>query len=566
MQDIQLIGNKLIFYRKVWSADDIFLAQCLWFEESIEDSTFTADLTVTLPTAVKAFLEHAYPAFMGQPVHAAAKEQLSKDVAKVYKQLRKKYEAEVAPRIPYWSKLRKHQKKILFEIYFRHVNLLGMQQRTGKTITAASHSLAIGAKRTVVLCRTIGKFNWLKDLTSSKWNALQEVFNEFDFTILDAQKRKCMYAWRERFVIVNYESAGKYLPYLIESGGVKTDHIVIDECQDIKNMDAARSKVVQELIAACPEARLTPMSGTYIMNRVDDAFNYLRLARHPLGKSKADFDRRYLVRETKGKHTKTTGAKDTDKLAAHMSNFAIRVLFADCSDMPKKQHIELHFPIDEWRDKYVEAVRKSIEDYGKRVGNSWIHSVNNVMAQAKVPGTIELIKQTVSEGNKIVIFTSYTEPLDMLERAMKENKIRYERVDGKVLDAAEKMRRATEFQENPEVMVFLGNMKAAGHTIPLHVANIMVQLNHPLTPKESEQCTSRLEAVEKTDAVTIYYPTAIGEKDEVTVDEKMMELNGGKNFDIDAVVDGGKDINNIQNTSEVLFESMISQYGKKEKV
>ena len=76
MQDITLSGNKLIFYRKVWHPDDIFLAQCLWFEENIEESTFTADLTVTLPTAVKAFLEHAYPAFFHQPVHAAAKEQL----------------------------------------------------------------------------------------------------------------------------------------------------------------------------------------------------------------------------------------------------------------------------------------------------------------------------------------------------------------------------------------------------------------------------------------------------------------------------------------------------------
>lgn len=560
-RDIQLIGSDLIFHRKLWSEEGLFLASCLWAKYDPEASTITFDLTVTLKTAIKAFLEQEFPSVMFQPIHKETKEQLSKDIADVYKKLRKDYERDVAPKIPYWNTLRKHQKDVLVSMHHRRCTLLGMQQRTGKSIVSVSHSLATDSKRTVIICKSIGKYNYLLDLTSKRWNRDKEVFSQFDFTILDAAKRKCMYAWREKFVIVNYESAKKYLPYLIESCGVKTDHIIIDECQSVKNKDSDRSKVIQELIDALPDARLTPMSGTWIQNRVDDGFNYLRMAKHPLGKSKADFDRRYLVRETSGKFTKTIGAKDTDKLAAHMSNFTIRVLFADCSDMPKQSHLQLHYQIGEWREQYQEAVRKAIEDHGKNVSNAWIHSVNNVMAQAKVAGTVEQILQTIDEGEKIVVFTSYTEPIRMLEKAMIENGIKYRMVDGSVVDAREKMKRATEFQDDPEIMVFLGNGSACGHTIPLHNANIIVALNQPLTPKDLEQWVSRLENMDKKDAITIYHATCLGDTDEWTVDQRMIELNAGKLLDIDAVVDGGKDINNMGNMSDLLFESMIKQYG-----
>lgn len=565
-QDITLYNNTLIFYRKIWHPDDIFLAQCLWFAEDIEASTFTADLTVTLPTAVKAFLEQAFPAFMCQPLHAEAKEQLSKDIAKIYKQIRADYIKNVVPLIPYWGLLRKHQKTADIQMFHRRVNLLGAQMRTGKSIMALTHSLATKRKRTVILCYNIGKQNWVNDMTRKFWNKEKEVFDPFDFTVLDASKRKIAYAWRERYVIVNYESAAKYMKYLIEGGGTKTDHIIFDEVQRVKNSNSGLGKMAQELMDALPEARVTMMSGTYIMNRPDDVFSYLRLAKHPLGKSKADFDRRYLVQQTDGRHTKTVGAKDANKLAAHMSNFAIRILFSDCSDMPPKQHVQLFYGIGEWRELYNEAVRKAIEDHGKNVSNSWIHSVNNVMAQAKVPGTMEHILQIVDEGNKVVLFTSYEEPLSMLEKALKEEKVKYVRVDGKVLDASEKMRRATQFQEDDDTMVFIGNLTAAGHTIPLHKANIIIMLNQPLTPKAMEQGVARVEHMDKKDTVTVYYPTCVGEKGEITVDEKLVELNAGKLLDIDAVVDGGKDINNIENMSEVLFESLLQQYGKKEKV
>ena len=557
MQEIELVEHKLIFKRKIWSDDDLFLARCLWF--SIEDGVITADLAVTLQTAVKAFLEQAFPAFMTQPTHAESKKALSKDVAKVYKALRIKYETEVAPRIPYWNILRKHQKNVLISIYNRRFNLLGMQMRTGKTVTSASHSIAVSARRTVILCFSIGKWNWVKDMTSTRWNKDKTSFDQFDFTVLDAAKSKCYYAFNERFVICNYESARKYLKYLISNGQRVTDHIIIDECQKTKNVHSNTFKVVQELIDACPNARVTLMSGTYVMNRLDDVFAYKKLVKNPLGEKKADFDNRFLLKS--GSRQKVVGAKDTDLLSACMSNLAIRVLFADCSDMPKQMHYQLNFPIGEWREKYDEAVHKAIHDMGKRVSSSWIHSVNNVMAQSKVSGTIEHAMNAVDEGNKVVIFTSYDEPLNMIEKILIEAQMKYVRVDGNVTDAKDKMDLATKFQEDLECMIFIGNLAACGHTIPLHNASIMYMLNQPLTPKAIEQATARMENLDKKEGITIYYPTAIGEGSEITVDMKLTELNAGKLLDIDAVVDGGKDINNLGNLSEMLFESMISQYG-----
>lgn len=561
MTDITLEGSLLKFHKTVWHDDDIFLAKCLWFTHNIEKSLIICDLTVTLKTAVAAFMNQAYPAFMCQDIYKEDRDRVNKDIGKVYKALRKQYESEVAPRIPYWNKLFKHQKNVLTSIYHRRVNLLGMQMRTGKSISASSHSKAIGAKRTVILCFTIGKWNWVKDLTGSRWNAKDnEAFDQFDFTVLDAVQRKCSYAFNERFVICNYESAANYMKYLITNGQRVTDHIIIDECQRVKSVNSGLHKAVAELISSCPNARITLMSGTYLMNRVDDAFSYLRLTGNPLGEKKSDFDRRFLVKSG----SRNKGAQDTGFLAACMSNFAIRVLFADCVDVPKKQHFQLHFPIGEWREKYDEAVHKAIHDQGKRVSNSWIHSVNNVMAQSKVPGTMEHALQAIEEGNKVVIFTSYNEPLNMLSALLGEAKVNYVRIDGNVLDAKDKMDLATKFQEDPECMCCIANIAAAGHTVPLHASSIMYVLNQTLTPKAIEQAVARLENLEKKEPITIYYPTAIGEGDEITVDMKLTELNAGKLFDIDAVVDGGKDINNLGNISEMVFESMRQQYGSRD--
>jgi SNF2 family DNA or RNA helicase len=182
------------------------------------------------------------------------------------------------------------------------------------------------------------------------------------------------------------------------------------------------------------------------------------------------------------------------------------------------------------------------------------------MAQSKVSGTIEQALQLVDEGSKVVIFTSYNEPLNMMSRALTEREIGFVRVDGNVVDAKEKMVLATRFQQDPECMVFIANIKAAGHTIPLHVSSVIFILNQTLTPKEIEQAIARLEHIDKKDPITIYYPTCLGESNEETVDMRLTSLNAGKLLDIDAVVDGGKDINNLENISEMLFESMKKEY------
>lgn len=563
MHTFNLDQRKLTLHKNVWSDDDLFLAKCLWFEINPSTGVITIDLPVTLQKAVGAFLRQAFPAFMHQQQYEEQRLGLARDVRNVYRELRAEYERDYAPKIPYWDKLYNHQKDTAVAIIDRQANLLGMQQRTGKTITAGSHSLAIGAKRTLVLCYDIGKYNWLKDLTDKKWtvNGVQP-WDEYDFTILDSNKRKCRWAWNERFVIVNYEAAQKYLKYLVTNGSRVTDHIVMDEAQRIKNAHSGFFKTAQAIVAALPEARLTLATGTPVMNRVDDLYSYFRISSHPLGGSRADYDTRFLQRV--GSRGKVSGAKNTEMLSAVLSNFQVRVLFSDCSDMPPKQHIRLYFPIGEWRDKYMEAIRRAVEMKGAGINDAYIHQINNIMAQAKVPGVFDHIQQTIEEGQKVVVFTWYSEPLNLLEEMLLNAGVNYVRVDGGVSDAKEKMARATKFQEDPDCMVFIGNGKAAGHTIPLHAANIAIMLNQPLTPKDLDQAMSRLEHLEKKDVVTIYYATCIGDPGEDTVDMKLTDLNMDKLSDINAVVDGGKDINNTENTVEVLFDEIVKQYGHKE--
>src|SRR5207249_2276476 len=126
-----------------------------------------------------------------------------------------------------------------------------------------------------------------------------------------------------------------------------------------------------------------------------------------------------------------------------------RKTLAEVSDLPAKQHVKLFFPFGEWREKYMEAVRLALENRGVHVNASFIHSVLNVTAQAKVAGTMEHVEQLVDNGDKVIIFTWYNEPLNMMEKALNELGIKHVRIDGSI-DGREKASRAVKFQEDKE--------------------------------------------------------------------------------------------------------------------
>jgi SNF2 family DNA or RNA helicase len=571
MNDIRLEGTILLCYQKVWPTEVLEVAKFLWMTIDPQTNVISINLPMTYKKGVIAFLRHAYPTFMRSPQHKADRAALQQDLQQAYNSIYLDFEQHQAPLIPYWdhvydevhdtyTPLFQHQKEAIVAMYHRKNNFLAYEMRTGKTITSMSNALASRSRRTVIVCYDVGKFSFMKDLCSKRWNKHIQSFDPFEFTVLCSARRRTIHAFNEKYVIVNYEAVTKYLDALIHSGTKATDHIIFDEAQKVKSTSTATHRICRQLIEECPDARLTMMTGTPVMNRIDDLFAYFKMSKHPLGESRAHFEKLFIIRNNNQRSSKVTGVRQADLLSDILGNFMLRKRLDECVDVPKKAHVKLYYPLGEYEQAYDDAVRAALITEGK-VNESNFSSLTSLMAQAKCPGTIEQIKLLVDQGEKVVVFTSYSKPLDILSEAMRSEKIGYVRVDGKI-DGAEKVARAEKFNTDPECKVFLGQMRAAGHSISLYAANHTIILNQPLTASDIKQCLFRDVTMTKQQASTVYYAICTRDDGEATIDEVVLDLNISKYEDANDVIDRGEAMTSIENAAEVVYRAMMEQYEK----
>lgn len=331
--------------------------------------------------------------------------------------------------------------------------------------------------------------------------------------------------------------------------------VLVSNCQKIKNFNSAKWKNVYKLVSLCPDARITFESGTPIMNRADDLFSYFRLVGHPLGEKYSDFKRMFLQVTGMGKREKISGTKNIKLLQLCMSNFMIRYTQEECTDIPKHSYVNMYFNLDEWKPHYQEALEHARKSENRKVLESYIHSINRVMAMAKIPGVIEHTESLIDAEEKVVILTLYQDSARKIADHFGDKCVL---IDGSV-DGTEKVERSRRFKSDPNIMVAVVNMMAAGHTISLASSSHGIVLSLPLSPKVLEQATDRLKDITKTKPSTIYYALCRDDEGGVTVDERLMALNSSKDSDIAAVIDNKDSASMQENAIDVLWRDIVEQ-------
>ena len=405
-------------------------------------------------------------------------------------------------------------------------------------------------------------------------------FNDMFFTVLDSNK--CMYSiMHERFVIVNYEVITKFWKHLTMQD---CGHIIIDECHYAKNHASGRSKNVQKLIKAFPNARVTLLTGTPVTNRVTDLFAYLKIARHPLGNNFKFFKDQYAL----GKQ-KITGVKNADDLRLKMANFIVRKKTEECLDLPELRINKYYFDMEDEHVKEYNEYMETLYDLETRVNelnhkinlakdkklfltkeekrdiqvelrelrmkkSSSIHTMNRICATSKVPNIIELAETMIGQGEKVIIFSGYTDPMNQIKTHFGD---RATLIDGKV-PAKKRQMYIDRFIEDPNCNVFIGQFIAAGIGINLVNSTKTIFTNFPFTPDLIEQPMKRSHRGGQTKDVDIFF-TIIPD----SIDEKIYQIIQSKGDDINQVIDHDKsdkmEYGSIENK---LFNSLFKDYEK----
>jgi SWI/SNF-related matrix-associated actin-dependent regulator 1 of chromatin subfamily A len=545
--DIEFVERyKLIFKKAEWAEADVDLARSLNF--SFSGQNIVCDLTKTGKRALYEFLTTCMSHIMLNKNYAEAQKYIYEQLTIRYNELHIHFDSNYLKKLPYYDKLYKHQKESIYYAASRKFSLLALEQGLGKTATAASVSIVMDFKRTLIICPSVVKWSWFRDLTSDTFK-----FHPMYFSIVDANKSRGITGFQEKFVIINYDIVSKYKELLTSK---HFDCIIFDECHYLKG-NTLRTKACIELVRHHKDAKVILLSGTPIKNRINDIFNYLKLSEHNLGKNHAKFLRDYTIFSKGRMGLRVTGGKNLDLLYKHLSNFILRKTKEECLDLPDKIVTKYYFKLEEYMAEYEAAMEEIAKTRDISNIHSSLHTLNVITSKSKVKGIIELAEQIVEQGRKPIIFAGYNAPLDMLQGHFGSRCVR---IDGSV-NSYERDKLITRFKTDDSCEVFLGNIQAAGIGINLTNSSDVIFCSLPFTPTEVDQCIDRTHRIGQRHVVNVYHTIAT----DSPIDERLFEMLVDKSADINALIN--KNNHQFQMTSipDRLFKDLISDYKRKNK-
>lgn len=540
-----------------WSEDDKLTSICIDLQQEDEYS-FKGDVRVIWPEALMGYLELVFKELFTHD-RKSYKDAVMLQLKDMYKRSMAETKAQLLSKIDYPRPLFKHQLNAICLLVQHRCNLLSFDMGLGKTITSATISKILNYRRTVIIAPSGVKWNWLHDMCDD-WG-----YDPIHWTILDAVKSRNQYAFLENFVVTNYENVEKHRTYL-EARPI--DHFIIDEAHLLKNSNTKRFVAVKKLLDKFPQARITLLTGTPITNRIDDMFSYYKLTGHVLGKNKSEFSRRYL-RRSNGESGKVIGGKNIPELRVRHSNMMIRKRTEECIDLPPLLINKYWMDEEEMSKEYHELIKamyqnrialsetqdkKSISQLQNLVSSN-VHSLNRILATCKVKKVIELIDQMWAEGKKVVVFSGYTDPLNMLEQHYGDRCVK---IDGSV-NSYNRSVLIEKYKKEKNCHVFLGNNKAAGVGINLVNACDVITMNFPFTPDDIEQPYKRTHRIGQKNTVNVYFTIVKN-----SIDEHIYSNVVDKSIDINNLIDNNRKgtVNYESDVMNMVFNRLLDKYAQ----
>ena len=337
------------------------------------------------------------------------------------------------------------------------------------------------------------------------------------------------------WVIVNYDILAKHTAALETH---EWTGLVFDEAHYLKNHTSQRSKLARALVASAPDAVLHALTGTPLTNRPRDLFPLLRLVGHPMGRSFLSFAKRYCDARHNGYGWVTDGASNLEELRVQLHGVMLRRTKDDVLDLPPKLRTWLPVPVPEGTGR--KEMRRVLEtllagSLGHSAGQDRVRLLARLMkarqqiARAKVGTTIEFVEGAVAQGEKVLVFSSFEEPLEKIAAHFGETAVS---LTGKT-PAARRQQLVDRFQNDPSVRVFVANLIAGGVGLNLTAARQVVFNDLDWVPANHWQAEDRAYRIGQTGTVNVTYFSAEG-----TVDEFVSHALKVKASLIEAVVEG----------------------------
>jgi superfamily II DNA or RNA helicase len=323
-------------------------------------------------------------------------------------------------------------------------------------------------------------------------------------------------------------------------------YVILDEAQQIKNPLSATARAAKRL----PSDRRLALSGTPIENRLSEIWSIFDFVSPGLLGPLDKFEERYSRPIDGG----DKGA--AERLRATIHPFILRRTKSEVArDLPEKietdQFCELTGEQASLYAAVLKEVRAQVMGEVERQGLARSHiqilaGLTRLRQAACDPRLLglprefgdedsgklvalrDLVQTSIEGGHKVLVFSQFVSMLQLIKRAMDEDRVSYEYLDGSTRDRSD---RVDNFQHEDGPPVFLISLKAGGSGLNLTAADTVIHFDPWWNPAVEDQATDRAHRIGQTKVVTTYRLIAKG-----TIEEKILELAEKKRELVGAVL------------------------------
>ena len=394
-----------------------------------------------------------------------------------------------------------HQKEAIEKLVGSRRFILADDMGLGKTTSTIIAALETGAKKILIVCPASLKINWER-----------EIANYSDRPVYIAEGKK--YSTDADFVIVNYDILKNFHDIKDNKNSLfiqsNFELVVLDEAHMISNAQAQRTKIINNFVKQIKRVWL--LTGTPMTSRPMNYYNLLSIIESPVAQNWMAYAIRYCqgyqFRAGNRKVWNVTGASNLEELRDRTSKQILRRLKEDVLDLPDKiiTPVYLRTSSKEYKElmgEYYEWVNNKKEGSSSlTVQFSKLMKVRKVIANEKVKQTIEFVENIIEQGKKVIIFTNFTDTLQLIHNHFGKESVYLDGSCNKI----QRQFAVDQFQDNEKIKVFVGNLKAAGVGLTLTSAEVVIMNDLSFVPAEHAQAEDRAYRYGQKNNVLVYYP------------------------------------------------------------
>lgn len=373
----------------------------------------------------------------------------------------------------------------------------------GKTIQAIGTAELLRKEGLVgsvlILCPTSLKYQWRSEIMK---------FTNANVYVIEGShlKRREAYNRPEPYKIISYNSAANDINIL---GGLRTDMLIMDEVQRLKNWNTHISRAARKITSDYSVV----LSGTPLENKLDELYSIVefvdcfRLGPYYL------FKENHIISDENGK---VIGYQNLNNIGKQLSDILIRRRKKDVKlQMPKRMDKNLYVPMtkeqkdmhQEWQNQVRILVMKwqrmhFLSDKDRKRLLLFLSQMRMVCDSSyildqktrydtKVDECINIICDIVSvEGEKVVVFSQWERMTRLIAKELEKKEIGFEYLHGGI--PSEKRKDLVDnFMNDPTSRVFLST--DAGSTgLNLQSAATIINIDLPWNPAILEQRIGRI--------------------------------------------------------------------------